>query len=234
MRNYKKTALAVLGLSAALLGGGAHAGVVVDNGVVTATGTYVTYTFNEADLKLFGPVGGVSLSGDTLVFAPGNFSNSADGIVESTMQITVAAHSGYQLTSFGLTEGGSYTWGDAGVHLDVSGEFGVQDDDSPNDQFTPVSIMESDALVQGGAGDWTAGTGTVLPLASWGTVSSATLTITNALVVFDPAGGSSISKDFVNISAIATPVPEAETYAMLLAGLGLVGFMARRRGLSVI
>lgn len=29
--------------------------------------------------------------------------------------------------------------------------------------------------------------------------------------------------------AIAAPVPEPETYAMLLAGLGLVGFMARRR-----
>lgn len=26
-----------------------------------------------------------------------------------------------------------------------------------------------------------------------------------------------------------TPIPEAETYAMMLAGLGLVGFMARRR-----
>jgi hypothetical protein len=29
-------------------------------------------------------------------------------------------------------------------------------------------------------------------------------------------------------------VPEAETYAMMLAGLGLVGFMARRRSMSVI
>ena len=27
----------------------------------------------------------------------------------------------------------------------------------------------------------------------------------------------------------ATPVPEPETYAMILAGLGLMGFMARRR-----
>jgi len=29
--------------------------------------------------------------------------------------------------------------------------------------------------------------------------------------------------------AVANPVPEPETYAMLLAGLGLLGFMARRR-----
>jgi hypothetical protein len=32
-----------------------------------------------------------------------------------------------------------------------------------------------------------------------------------------------------NIALKALPVPEADTYAMLLAGLGLVGFVARRR-----
>jgi hypothetical protein len=31
-------------------------------------------------------------------------------------------------------------------------------------------------------------------------------------------------------SIIATPVPEPETYAMMLAGLVAVGFLARRRG----
>jgi plastocyanin len=41
--------------------------------------------------------------------------------------------------------------------------------------------------------------------------------------------------DFVTSSALAvndltvTPVPEADTYALMLAGLGLVGFMAARR-----
>ena len=33
-------------------------------------------------------------------------------------------------------------------------------------------------------------------------------------------------------SAILTPVPEPETYAMLLAGLGILGFVARRRKIS--
>lgn len=38
------------------------------------------------------------------------------------------------------------------------------------------------------------------------------------------------SQGFVgSLSLKVTPVPEPETYAMLLAGLGLVGFMARRR-----
>ena len=32
-----------------------------------------------------------------------------------------------------------------------------------------------------------------------------------------------------DLGAYIAPVPEPETYAMLLAGLGLVGFMARRR-----
>lgn len=35
--------------------------------------------------------------------------------------------------------------------------------------------------------------------------------------------------DNVNISPITAPVPEPETYALMLAGLGLVGWVARRR-----
>ena len=31
------------------------------------------------------------------------------------------------------------------------------------------------------------------------------------------------------LDAVAAPVPEPETYAMMLAGLGAIGFMARRR-----
>lgn len=48
-------------------------------------------------------------------------------------------------------------------------------------------------------------------------------------------GLSSVSGDFLvtgitlNANLVAAPVPEPETYAMMLAGLGLLGFVARRR-----
>lgn len=53
--------------------------------------------------------------------------------------------------------------------------------------------------------------------------------------IYDLAFAVVDTDDFVTSSALAvndltvTPVPEAETYAMMLAGLGLVGFMAARR-----
>ncbi|MBT9521561.1 MAG: PEP-CTERM sorting domain-containing protein, partial [Dechloromonas sp.] len=33
-----------------------------------------------------------------------------------------------------------------------------------------------------------------------------------------------------SVTIAATPVPEPETYAMLLVGLGMLGWKARRRG----
>ena len=38
---------------------------------------------------------------------------------------------------------------------------------------------------------------------------------------------------YVNSAPVTTPVPEADTSAMLLTGLGVVGFMARRRNKAV-
>lgn len=44
-----------------------------------------------------------------------------------------------------------------------------------------------------------------------------------------PANFIITSDKLSNYRAFTTPVPEPETYGMLLAGLGLVGFLARRR-----
>lgn len=61
-----------------------------------------------------------------------------------------------------------------------------------------------------------------------------TLSVSNASIVLSATGGifSSISSQPQNkleVSLVAMPVPEPETYAMMLAGLGALGWMARRR-----
>lgn len=91
-------------------------------------------------------------------------------------------------------------------------------------------------------------TGAVVPgtlMEAWGTTVNYSPTVSATTVVLNPltldagtytlqvkgtvagsAGGSYAG--VLNIS----PVPEPETYAMLLAGLGLMGFMARRNKIS--
>ncbi|SFE72549.1 PEP-CTERM sorting domain-containing protein [Nitrosomonas sp. Nm166] len=46
-------------------------------------------------------------------------------------------------------------------------------------------------------------------------------------LIFQNAGGDDVGAVLDNVSVVA--VPEPETYAMLLAGLGLLGFTALRR-----
>ncbi len=69
-----------------------------------------------------------------------------------------------------------------------------------------------------------------------------TITWADKLVDFGNGGQFKISMDTLqftfdgevqdqtyNIEMVTAPIPEPETYALMLAGLGLVGFMARRR-----
>lgn len=56
------------------------------------------------------------------------------------------------------------------------------------------------------------------------TLSAGTYTLQIKGTVSGAAGGS-----YAGLLNIAPPVPEPETYAMLLCGMGLLGFIARRR-----
>jgi len=49
-------------------------------------------------------------------------------------------------------------------------------------------------------------------------------------VAFDALNNASTTSSTLTLSDVA-PVPEPETYAMMLAGLGLLGFMRRRKQL---
>lgn len=52
-----------------------------------------------------------------------------------------------------------------------------------------------------------------------------------AVISGDRLVGGPFSPGEGEIDALAAPIPEPETYAMLLAGLGLLGFMARRKSI---
>lgn len=229
MKINRKTALAVMGLSAALLGGNALAATPT-----TLTGTYVSYSFDADDLGLFGTA---SLSGDDLVFAPTNFTatsaNGIPGAAIQTLNVTVSANSGYQLSAINLTESGSYNRS-SGSSVFVTGNITALDIEGTTEGEKIGNILTSAPLgVIGATTNWTANAGVVLPATGWGgtdgVVNSIGLKITNQLFAASVSGGASeVWKSAVGVNVVTTPVPEAKTYAMMLAGLGLVGFMARR------
>jgi len=78
-------------------------------------------------------------------------------------------------------------------------------------------VFEPDTIA-GAGGIFTLRLGSPFDAALLGSVSSVNGNAVNAGDLLFAADGN-----------IALAVPEAETYAMMLAGLGLVGFMARRR-----
>lgn len=217
MKHNNKALMAAVGLFAALVGGNASA--------ITLTATNVSYTFDAGAL---GPFGTASLVGENLVFTPTSFVATA-GIAPAaakTINVTVTALSGYQLTAFNLQEQGGYSFGGGNAY--VSGgltALDIEGNTSNKVQSSLVSSLANNA--------WTASAGVNIPVSGWGgtdgIVNSVSLTLSNQL--FANGGAATIYKDLVTLSSTytaVTPVPEAENYALMLVGLGLVGFMARR------
>lgn len=199
---------------------------------VTLVGTNVSYSFDDAQLGLFGSA---ALSGNDLVFTPTSFAASSAGQLAATqtIHVTVNALAGYTLTRFSLNESGGNSLSGPGAQTWVTGTLGALDiEGDPNltEQYQASSLASAFA-----SGSWTAQAAVNLPASGWGgndgIVGSVGLTISNQLFAYAPGGSAaSIHKDLVTLTglAVAAPVPEASTYGMMLAGLGLVGFVARR------
>lgn len=228
MKRVKLLAASMLVLGQALSGGAAAA-------PVTLFGNTVNFSFDDALLGLFGPA---SVSGDSLFFTPVNFkAQSANGagyaLASSTMNVRVTARDGWAFTGMSLLERGDYLLLGAGSGAEVGGQMRAFDVARPlADMTASINAVAPLNLPGLPTHNWTAAA--ALDLAGWSNARVINVTIENLLLADTSAARSLafVEKKFVGLTPAmmaVTPVPEAETYAMMLAGLGLVGFMVARR-----
>lgn len=202
---------------------------------VTLAGNTVDYTFDDAMLGLFGPA---SLSGDVLSFTPVDFqAKSVNGagyaLTNSTMNIQMTAHDGWMFSSVGLLEKGDYMLLGTNSSAAVGGQIRIHDVSAPLVDMT-TSIQSAVPLDHTGlqTTNWTAQASA--DLSPWTTARTINVTIQNLLLASSDAASSVafVDKKFVGLNpgmTAVTPVPEAQTSALMLAGLGLIGWRIRRR-----
>lgn len=199
---------------------------------VTLNGDNVDFTFDDAMLGLFGPA---SLAGDTLYFTPVDFqAESLNGagyaLSNDAVNIQVTPHAGMAFSDIALIEQGDYLLLGAGSTADVSGKMWIRDAAAPLTQIT-ADIQTTGALDQQGAqaNSWSAAASA--DLSGWTGTQSVNVTVRDILLA-STTGGPSVAyvdKSFVGLTPTVAPVPEAQTYALMLAGLGLVGWRIGRR-----
>lgn len=202
---------------------------------VTLSGDSVDFTFDDTLMGLFGqPV----LSGDTLSFTPVDFkAASTNGagytLAANTANIQMTAHNGYSFSSIDLAERGDYLLLGGGSTADVAGQVRVYDMLDPA-KDTTTAIAPDAAMDQMGDNThpWTAAAST--DLSGWTGTRSVNVSFQNLLVA-STSGSSSLAyvdKKYGGLTATTaavTPVPEAQVSAMMLAGLGLIGWKIGRR-----
>lgn len=202
---------------------------------VTLIGNSVDFTFDNALMGLFGQP---QIAGDTLYFTPTNFqaqslNSSGLAFTRDTINIKVTAHSGWNFDSVNLLERGDYLLLGSGSTADVSGQIRVFDTAMPLNEVT-ASIIPNGSLNATGVPtkNWTASASA--DVSAWSSADTFNVTIENLLFTstFSPGALSFVEKKFTGLSILTTnisPVPEADTYRMMLTGLGLIGFMVARR-----
>jgi len=231
MKLFKKTGVAAIGLTAALLSCNALAAIQ------TLVGTNVTYVYDDTLMGLYGLP---TLSGDSLIFTPTSFKalSTNGGIVQtsSTINVKVYSNPNYKFSTFNLAEMGDYSLIGSDAQVALGGQLRAfdlvnappagQQLINPITATAPLTVTTS--LANYLTTNWQANAAITTP-ANWS--NGVNLTIENILIARTTQLGSAafIEKKFVGSAVILTPVPEADTYAMMLAGLALVGYMARRR-----
>jgi PEP-CTERM putative exosortase interaction domain len=202
---------------------------------VTVSGTNYDFTYDDSLVGLFGQP---TVSGDTLYFTPTDFkSQSSNGAgyvaTTGTVNIVVTAHAGQSFGSVDLAERGDYLLLGSGSSADVTGQVRVFDTAMPLVDMTSVVTPNSPLTMVGTpAQNWSANASA--NVSGWTSATQLNITLENLLLASTSSANSFafVEKKFAGLT-ITTPVPEAQTSSMLLAGLGLIGFVVARRRKAV-
>jgi hypothetical protein len=217
----------------ALLAGGlsVHAAQAAQ---VTLTGTTFDITYDDTRVGLFGAP---AIVGNSVLWFPSGspgFAAQTDGgidVTNSTFAMTVTAKPGFFLTGFSLTEGGDYFFfGGQRSAVMASGQLRV----TPLPGSTSHAAITADSSFAAGAEfdfttrNWTASASLA---AARGTtrVNASIQNILSAYVIPPVLGYAFIEKKEVMLGIAVSPVPEPHTYALMLAGVAVVGFVVLRR-----
>jgi len=215
--------------------------------LVTIPGANFDLTYDDSALGLYGTP---SLNGNVISFQPSDyFALSVNGVAATaldlelaTISLQITVHDGFRLQSIGLEEVGTYFKHGDGSFVGVSGQTSAWDiaqglgsqvttpltADTSFDITNPVSPVPDLTLH-----DWSATA--VTDLSGFANTKTLGFTIQNVLAAFtspsDPSDFRSalISKTGVALDVGVTPIPEPEVWAMMLVGVGLVGFRLRHR-----
>jgi hypothetical protein len=218
--------LRVVAAAAVLMGG------VTGVSATTLVGAGFTVDYTLVDQGMFADASSLPdvLGGNDLRWRPNDFFASSDGSpVSSTAKVTITAAAGYDLSSFTLTETGVFLTGVYGA-----GSFAAS---------VTGTAMVTLILPSGGSQSMPADTGALpdsgLDAMPWA-VSPVVFTVgagskqisfelTNTLSATKTGDAyAELQKTQADLIVGVTAVPEPETYALMLAGLGALGFLSRR------
>ena len=203
-------------------------------------GTHFSVSFASASQGLLGDP--TLLLNDVLRWRPPSFSTTSDDTgLTSSAEVTITADPGFDLRGFTLMESGLYQGG----RIDVGGIFSVTASGVATVmRLVPAASTVNAAFTTGplNAPSFDGPLGYDLGDLPWSTVVGINLlpgttmvkfSFTNSLFAFvndTNLAYSQIIKQTVDLQIeSASAVPEPETYALMFAGLGVVGFLGRRR-----
>ena len=199
-------------------------------GAATQTNDYGSYSLSFDDSTIFGSPSFSFTSGGNVAGFGWNLPTSVNVVslgapVTNTFVLpdfTITANAGYSLSGLSASVGNLVFTEVGGANASVNGG-----------PLVPFGGILTKTTTLSGAGY---STGYLSGSDSSGAGSFNAIVVTGGTLTLSASGGffSSITsnpQNEIKFSLIAAAIPEPESYAMLLAGLGLIGAIARRRKL---